>query len=53
MSFRKEGVFNLWREEVLTIKPEYEERDEYVPDLVKFCWTMKVTRISEKKNKII
>ncbi|RCH88661.1 hypothetical protein CU098_005447, partial [Rhizopus stolonifer] len=41
MSFRKEGVFNLWREEVLTIKPEYEERDEYVPDLVKFCWTMK------------
>lgn len=45
--FQQEGIFDIWREAELIIKPEYDEKDEYVPDLVKFCWMTKVIRILE------
>lgn len=41
ISFKEEGIFDLWREATLEIKPEFEEVGEYMPQLVQFFWTMK------------
>lgn len=46
--FQQEGIFDLWREADLTIKPDYDDKDEYIPALVKFCWMTKVIRILNK-----
>ncbi|ORE08413.1 hypothetical protein BCV72DRAFT_225173 [Rhizopus microsporus var. microsporus] len=46
--FQQEGIFDLWREADMTIKPDYDEKDEFIPALVKFCWMTKVIGILNK-----
>ncbi|KAI8094450.1 hypothetical protein BDF21DRAFT_436294 [Thamnidium elegans] len=41
ISFKEEGIFDLWREATLNIKPEYDDVDEFLPQLVQFFWIIK------------
>ncbi|KAG2197833.1 hypothetical protein INT47_009714 [Mucor saturninus] len=43
ISYKEEGIFDLWREATLNLKPEYDDVDEYLTQLVQFFWTIKVT----------
>ncbi|CAO3640887.1 unnamed protein product [Mucor hiemalis] len=39
--FQTDGVFDLWRELCLEIKPEFEDRTLFLQKLLKFCWSAK------------
>lgn len=40
--YQNGGIFDLWREANLEIKPEFEDKGDFLPDLVQFCWEVKV-----------
>ncbi|KAI7887619.1 uncharacterized protein EV154DRAFT_484922 [Mucor mucedo] len=39
--FLANGVFDLWREACLEIKPKLEDRHDHLPESAQFLWTMK------------
>lgn len=39
-----ENVFHLWREDVLTIKPEFKDKEEFLKQAIPFYWSFKVHR---------
>ncbi|KAG2237314.1 hypothetical protein INT48_009047 [Thamnidium elegans] len=38
----QEVVFDFWQEATLTILPKFEDVDTFLPELVKFFWSVKV-----------
>jgi hypothetical protein len=41
--YQKDGMFDLWRETSLKIKPDFGDKCDLVPELIQFCWETKVT----------
>ncbi|ORE07688.1 hypothetical protein BCV72DRAFT_241093 [Rhizopus microsporus var. microsporus] len=40
--YQKEDVFDLWRESSLLIEPDFQDKEDFVPNLIQFCWEVKV-----------
>ncbi|KAG0178033.1 hypothetical protein DFQ28_004582 [Apophysomyces sp. BC1034] len=41
LCYKQDGVYDLWRETFLTITPEFEDKADLLPDLLRFFWMMK------------
>ncbi|KAG1139547.1 hypothetical protein G6F37_005795 [Rhizopus arrhizus] len=50
MRYRPDGFFDLWRELCLEIKPLFEDRIIFLPQLIKFCWNTKCLLEQAVKN---
>ncbi|GAA5816115.1 hypothetical protein MFLAVUS_009638 [Mucor flavus] len=50
--YQNGGIFDLWREANLEIKPEFEDKGDFLPDLVQFCWEVK-SKLNESMINII
>ncbi|KAI8334044.1 hypothetical protein BD560DRAFT_451256 [Blakeslea trispora] len=37
LSYKKEGLFDLFLEASLSVRPNYEDKEDYLPQLVQFC----------------
>ncbi|KAG1054981.1 hypothetical protein G6F43_003029 [Rhizopus delemar] len=54
--YQADGLFDLWRESCLKIRPNFEDRVEFLPQMIKFCWNTKrlleqaVNHLIEVKN---
>ncbi|KAG2193769.1 hypothetical protein INT47_006051, partial [Mucor saturninus] len=46
------GIFDLWREANLKIKPGFDDKADFLPDLVQFCWEVKA-KLNESMTNII
>ncbi|KAI7898509.1 uncharacterized protein BX663DRAFT_524359, partial [Cokeromyces recurvatus] len=42
--YQKEDVFDLWRESTLLIKPDFQDKEDFVLNLMQFCWDIKSVR---------
>ncbi|KAG1046715.1 hypothetical protein G6F43_010813 [Rhizopus delemar] len=50
--YQNGGVFDLWREANVQIKPEFQNRGDFLPDLAQFCWKVKC-ELNESMRNII
>ncbi|KAI8097849.1 uncharacterized protein B0P05DRAFT_601512 [Gilbertella persicaria] len=41
--YKKEGIFDLWRECYLQIMPDFQDKQDFVPSLIQFFWQLKHT----------
>ncbi|ORE10429.1 hypothetical protein BCV72DRAFT_192854, partial [Rhizopus microsporus var. microsporus] len=41
ISYKQKGVFDLWRETNVQIKPIFKDKGNLVPGLIQFCWVAK------------
>ncbi|EIE88676.1 hypothetical protein RO3G_13387 [Rhizopus delemar RA 99-880] len=39
--YQADGLFDLWRESCLEIRPNFEDRVEFLSQIIKFCWNTK------------
>ncbi|KAG0754969.1 hypothetical protein G6F57_012931 [Rhizopus arrhizus] len=53
MRYQPDGFFDLWRELCLEIKPLFEDRIIFLPQLIKFCWNTKCLLEQAVKNIIM
>ncbi|KAI7900449.1 uncharacterized protein BX663DRAFT_517665 [Cokeromyces recurvatus] len=37
----QDGLYDFWREHCLEIRPDFEDRAMFVPQLIEFCWNVK------------
>ncbi|CAO3699779.1 unnamed protein product [Rhizopus stolonifer] len=42
LCYQREGIFDLWREANVQVKPDFQDKKDFVPDLIQFCWEVKV-----------
>ncbi|PHZ12770.1 uncharacterized protein RHIMIDRAFT_136848 [Rhizopus microsporus ATCC 52813] len=50
--YQKEDVFDLWRESSLLIEPDFQDKEDFVPNLIQFCWEVKC-KIEESVRNIV
>ncbi|KAI7905809.1 uncharacterized protein BX663DRAFT_500982 [Cokeromyces recurvatus] len=50
MRYQPDGLFDLWRELCLEVKPHFEDRAIFLPQLIKFCWNTKCLLEQAVKN---
>ncbi|KAG1443354.1 hypothetical protein G6F56_010698 [Rhizopus delemar] len=48
--YQNGGVFDLWREADIQIKPDFQDKGDFLPDLVQFCWEVKCELNESMKN---
>ncbi|KAG1141016.1 hypothetical protein G6F37_005338 [Rhizopus arrhizus] len=42
LSYKKNDLFDLWKESSLLLRPDFDDKQDFVPDLVQFCWSSKI-----------
>ena len=42
LSYKKIELFDLWKKSSLLLRPEFDDKQYFVPDLIRFCWGSKV-----------
>ncbi|KAG0937166.1 hypothetical protein G6F57_008911 [Rhizopus arrhizus] len=41
LSYKKIELFDLWKKSSLLLRPEFDDKQYFVPDLIRFCWGSK------------
>lgn len=48
-----ESIFHLWREDVLEIKPDFKDKEEFLQQTIRFYWSFKVCKYQPESKKLV